>query len=249
MKFKINPNEVFEVLLKKENLVMAKSNISHRCKHRPEGKDVIILKEDLKKFRRTFEIGIGPIGSIKKKCIGISVSKDYEGRIRRWSNAKEAANIKLIFKRIVKMDLKIQKDLIKAMKEKDSVSKTALKGIKADLKKEEINKGSELTRPEKIKILAKAVKQREQSALEYKKANRLELAEQEELEAKILSKYLPSKMATKDIEENLKDILDSIEMPNAKAKIGRAIGAFNNKFPGEAEVESIRRIAEKILGV
>lgn len=56
-----------------------------------------------------------------------------------------------------------------------------------------------LTEQDRVVILEKQVKQRDEAADIYRKANRAELAEKEEREASILKHYLPARMTDDEI--------------------------------------------------
>lgn len=58
-----------------------------------------------------------------------------------------------------------------------------------------------LTEADRIVILEKQVKQRDEAAAIYRKANRPELAEKEEREASLLKSYLPAKMTDDELRE------------------------------------------------
>ena len=72
---------------------------------------------------------------------------------------------------------RIQQDFILAMKAKDENAKSALSGVKSKITEAEKAKSNEaLTDDEVIKVLTKAIKQREESQKIYEEAGREELA-------------------------------------------------------------------------
>ena len=145
------------------------------------------------------------------------------------------------------MQQQIQKDFIQAMKDKNAIAKSALSGLKSALKTEEIAKKRDLTEAEQISVVAKQVKQREQSQNEFEKANRPELALQEQQEADVLRGYLPTQMSEEDIRGNLKTIMESLSMPNPKALVGKTIGEFNKNFPGAADMSVVKRVVDELV--
>jgi uncharacterized protein YqeY len=87
---------------------------------------------------------------------------------------------------------KIQKDLVDAMRAKDELKLSVLRGVKAAIKHREIEKLRALDESESIQILQMLVKQRKESIEQFTKGNRPELAEKETKELAILESYLPA---------------------------------------------------------
>ena len=86
----------------------------------------------------------------------------------------------------------IQKDLVVAMRAKDELKLSVLRGVKAAIKHREIEKIRALDESESIGILQMLVKQRKESIEQFTKGNRPELAEKETKELAILESYLPA---------------------------------------------------------
>jgi uncharacterized protein len=87
---------------------------------------------------------------------------------------------------------KIQKDLVDAMRAKDELRLSVLRGIKAAVKHREVEKIRALDEPETVQILQTLVKQRKESIEQFTKGNRPELAAKETKELAIIESYLPA---------------------------------------------------------
>src|ERR1700704_5531455 len=87
---------------------------------------------------------------------------------------------------------KIQKDWVAAMRAKDELRLSVLRGIKAAIKHKEVEKIRVLDETESIQILQTLVKQRKESIEQFTKGNRPELADKETKELAILETYLPA---------------------------------------------------------
>ena len=85
----------------------------------------------------------------------------------------------------------ISQDLTAAMKAQEALRTGVLRMAKAALKNKEIDKRSPLDDAEAAKVVQTLVKQREDSADQFRKGNRPELADKEEAEILILKAYLP----------------------------------------------------------
>jgi len=92
---------------------------------------------------------------------------------------------------------KIGKDIVEAMKAKDSFRTETLRMAKSALKSKEIDKRSALTESEELAILITMVKQRKDAADQFTKGNRPELAAKEQQEIVLLETYMP-KTASED---------------------------------------------------
>jgi uncharacterized protein len=96
---------------------------------------------------------------------------------------------------------KIQKDLVDAMRSKDELRLSVLRGIKSAIKlketdeirmRDEAKKNRPLDEPETIHILQTLVKQRKESIDQFTRGNRPELAAKETKELAIIQSYLPA---------------------------------------------------------
>ncbi|MFH2061799.1 MAG: GatB/YqeY domain-containing protein [Candidatus Beckwithbacteria bacterium] len=76
------------------------------------------------------------------------------------------------------------------MKQRDTSRMLVLRCLMAALKNKEIEKQENLNEEEEIKIINKEAKKRQDAIIIYKQANRLELAEKEEIELGIIKSYL-----------------------------------------------------------
>jgi len=144
----------------------------------------------------------------------------------------------------------IQEDFVKAMKEKNEVSKSALSGLKAKITEtEKSNSNIDLTDRDIVKVVTKAIKQREESADIYKKAGRDELAERELAERDVLVKYMPAQMTDAEIEIAVREIISEISatVPNQNALRGKTLGEFNKKFQGMADTKSVSTVINRLI--
>ena len=148
----------------------------------------------------------------------------------------------------MKLKERIQNDFITAMKAKDEVAKTALSGIKAKITEaEKANGNSELSDAELIKVINKAIKQREESQKIYSDAGREEMARKEADEACVLRNYMPSQMTEAEIEAEIKKIMAVIDAGGNRNKlVGQTMGTFNKNFQGRADVSIVKNIIEKL---
>jgi uncharacterized protein YqeY len=93
----------------------------------------------------------------------------------------------------------ITQDLTAAMKAKDAPRLSALRMAKSALKNKEIDKQAPLDEADAARVLQGLVKQREDSAQQFRQAGRAELADKEEAEIVVLRAYLPAEASDADI--------------------------------------------------
>jgi uncharacterized protein YqeY len=94
---------------------------------------------------------------------------------------------------------RINADLMTATKAQASLRMSTLRMAKAALKNREIDKRAPLDEPETVRVLQQLVKQREDSAAQYRAAGRIDLADKETAEIAVLKEYLPQEVDDEEI--------------------------------------------------
>ena len=87
---------------------------------------------------------------------------------------------------------KIQKDLTDAMRAKDELRLSVLRGIKSAIQYKETEKMRVLEENESVQILQTLVKQRKESIDQFTKGGRQDLVDKETKELAIIETYLPA---------------------------------------------------------
>ena len=131
---------------------------------------------------------------------------------------------------------KITEDMKTAMRAKDKERLSTLRMVKSEIMKREKDqeKGTELTDEEVIKTLNTLVKQRRDSAEQYEKGGRAELAEKENAEIAVLEEYLPKAASDEEIE---KAVTEAIE----------ETGASSMKDMGNVMKASLAKLSDKTV--
>jgi uncharacterized protein len=93
----------------------------------------------------------------------------------------------------------ITRDLTAAMKAQDAARTSTLRMAKAALMNRQIEKHGPLDDAETVPVLQGLVKQREDSAEQYAKGGRPELADKERAEIVVLKAYLPAEVTEAEI--------------------------------------------------
>jgi len=127
---------------------------------------------------------------------------------------------------------RIQKELVEAMKAKETLRLSVLRGLKTALKNKEIEKMRALNETEEIQVLQTLVKQRKESIEQFTKGGRPELAEQEQAELKLIETYLPAAVSREEIDQAVSETIAEVQASSAK-DMGRVMKAVMAKFAGK----------------
>lgn len=131
----------------------------------------------------------------------------------------------------------LKAELKVAMKNRDTARLTVLRAVLAAITNEEVSGSAahELTDQQEMQVLTKQVRQRRESAAEYEKAGRQDLADTETAEAEMLQAYLPAPLT----EDEVKDLVDAeiaaLDEPPTMKQMGQLVQAVNAKAAGRAE--------------
>ena len=138
----------------------------------------------------------------------------------------------------------IDNQIKESMLNKSKERLVALRAIKSAILLEEKNGGSK--KLEDVQILMRLIKQRKDSRDLYKKENRIDLAEKESNEIKIIEEFLPEQMSDVDLEKKIGEIIK--EEGGASMKdMGRIMGIAVKKLDGKADNSRISVFVKKLL--
>lgn len=125
-----------------------------------------------------------------------------------------------------------------AMKAKDKTKLSTLRLISAAIKDRDIaNRTSgkdSVSDDDVLAILAKMVKQREDSARVYEEGNRLELAEQERAEIEIINAFLPAQLTADEVETAIASAIDEAGAESLR-DMGKVMGVLKGKYTGQMD--------------
>ncbi len=141
---------------------------------------------------------------------------------------------------------KIKSDMIKAMKEQDKFRLSVIRMIKASIDKERIDKKIEITDEVVIDVLAKELKTREESRLEFSKAGRTDLVEDLDKEIEIIKEYLPEPLTEEEIDKIINDAFKETEASSIK-DMGKVMKLVTPKVKGRCDMKEVsNKIKEKL---
>tara|TARA_B100001964_G_C13841907_1_gene426242 strand:- start:58 stop:507 length:450 start_codon:yes stop_codon:yes gene_type:complete len=146
------------------------------------------------------------------------------------------------------LENKIMTAMKESMKSKDQTSLRALRAIKSAIILQKTQKGSsdEISNEDELKILQKLVKQRKDSADIYKNQDRMDLAQPELDEIKVIEEFLPEAMSEEEVENEVKKVIDETGAEGMK-DMGRVMGIVTKKLMGKADGKTISTIVRNNL--
>ena len=146
------------------------------------------------------------------------------------------------------LENKIMTSMKESMKSKDQTSLRALRAIKSAIIVHKTQKGSsdEITNEDELKILQKLVKQRKDSADIYQTQGRIDLAQPELDEIKVIEQFLPEAMSEDEIESEVKKVIDQTGAEGMK-DMGKVMGIVTKKLMGKADGKTISTIVRNNL--
>ena len=136
----------------------------------------------------------------------------------------------------------IQKDMYKAMKEKEKERINALRNIIGKLKYRYIDKRDKLTEQEEIKVIQSLAKQRRESIEMYKQGGRNDLVETETKELSIIEEYLPQAMSEEEVRRLVRETVKETGA-ESMSDLGKVMPLVMKKGAGKID----GKIAQKIL--
>jgi uncharacterized protein YqeY len=127
---------------------------------------------------------------------------------------------------------RIQTDMVAAMRGKEEMKLNAIRMIKAALKKHEVDSMKPLDEATELQILSTLIKQRREAADMFRKGDRVELANKEEAELKLIESYMPSAPSDEEIEQAIASAMAENGATSAK-QMGVVMKAVQAKLAGK----------------
>jgi uncharacterized protein YqeY len=151
------------------------------------------------------------------------VQASYLKRIKRWANMRDTIN----------------EALKQAMRDKAKERLSTLRLINAAIKDMDISLRGEgreegASDDDILKILAKMVKQRQESARTYEEGGRLDLAEREFEEIKVIEEFLPRQLEETEVVSAIDTAISSVGASSIR-DMGKIMGALKSKYTGQID--------------
>jgi uncharacterized protein len=156
--------------------------------------------------------------------------------------------------------VKLNDDLKQSLRDKDALKTSTIRLLissirYAEMKKQdaEFNKKADadlkqvtLSDPEILGVIAKEVKQREDSIEAFKQGHRQDLVDKESAEMAILKTYLPQQLSRDEIAAEAKKTITELGAKGPSDK-GKVMGKMVAKLKGKADGKDINTIVTDLL--
>lgn len=143
----------------------------------------------------------------------------------------------------------ILSDLKEAMKAGDTKKRDTLRLLDSAVKNAEIEKQKRetgLSDEEVLEVIARAVKQRQDSIRQFEDGGRPELAQAEKEELEILMPYLPAQLSEDEIRVIVKEVI-SASGAVSPSDMGKIMGQAMARLKGQADGNVVRKIVQEEL--
>ena len=141
----------------------------------------------------------------------------------------------------------ITSDIKEAMKARNVDKLAALRAVKSAIMLEATKDGSTTVSDEvSLKLIAKLVKQRKDSAAIFEEQNRPDLVVDEVNQLAYLEPYLPSQMGEEEVRKIVQEFIEKIGV-SSLADMGKCMGPLMGRLNGKADGSLISKIVKEEL--
>ena len=140
----------------------------------------------------------------------------------------------------------ITEDMKNAMRAKDSERLGTIRLLLAACKQREVDERIELDDVAVIAIVDKLIKQRKDSITAFTTANRMDLADKEAAELKVLEAYLPQRLSAEEVMTEVKAIVAELGA-TGPGDMGKVMGAVKTRLAGKADMGQVSAAVKAAL--
>jgi uncharacterized protein YqeY len=140
----------------------------------------------------------------------------------------------------------ITEDMKNAMRAKDSERLGTIRLLLAAAKQKEVDERVEIDDPMMIAIVDKLIKQRKDSIAAFTLAERMDLADKEAAEIKVLEVYLPQRMSAVEVAEAVQTIVNQLGA-TGPGDMGKVMGAVKVQLAGKADMGQVSAAVKAAL--
>jgi len=137
-------------------------------------------------------------------------------------------------------------DIKDAMKTQAQAKLLALRTLHSEVKNATVNAGKDPTDEAVVQVVAKAIKQRQDAATQYRAATREDLALKEDAEIEIFRRYQPQQLDRPAVEGIIRAAIAELGV-SSKKDMGRVMQAIMPKVKGRADGKMVNEIVQALL--
>ncbi len=140
----------------------------------------------------------------------------------------------------------IKNDLKQAMLDKNNFVRDTLRLFIAEVQRFEIDNKEEVDDAKALQIINKMIKQRNDSISQFRDGGRDDLADKEQSEVDILSKYKPEQLSEEVVTAKVKDVIAETNA-TSMADIGKVMGILKTTLAGKADMGMVSNVVKNEL--
>ena len=140
----------------------------------------------------------------------------------------------------------IKNDLKQAMLDKNDLVRDTIRMFLSEVQRFEIDNKEEVDDTKALQIINKMIKQRNDSISQFKEGGREDLADKEQQEVEILSKYKPEQLSEEEIAEKVKSAIQESGAESMQ-DIGKVMGILKSALAGSADMGLVSKIVKDQL--
>ncbi len=146
------------------------------------------------------------------------------------------------------LEQQISKQIMEAMKAKDTVRLSALRNIKKYIIEAKTSGTAVDTLPDAdvVKIISKLAKQGSDSAAIYTQQNRPDLAEEELAQVRVMQEFLPRQMTAEELAAAVREIIAEVGA-ESMTDMGKVMGVASKRLAGQADGKDISAKVKELL--
>lgn len=144
------------------------------------------------------------------------------------------------------MGIKLSDDIRRALKAGEKEKLSALRLMHAAIQQREIDTQKKLDDRERMHLLSRLAKQRQESISQFAAAGRQDLVDKEKFELSVIRSYLPEPLDDKAIEELVEKTITELKA-NGMKDMGQVMRALKEAVAGRAEMSALSQLVRKKL--
>jgi len=141
---------------------------------------------------------------------------------------------------------RLQKDLKKALRERDAERKAVIRIALTDITNAEVEKRGELDDQEIVAVLRKQAREREETIEELRDTDRSERLAEQEARLAILQAYLPDLLSREEIVAEAEQVIEDVGATSMR-EMGPVMGRLMAKLKGRADGHEVNQVVRELL--
>ena len=132
------------------------------------------------------------------------------------------------------------------MLDKDNFVRDTLRLFMAEVQRFEIDNKEEVDDTKAVQIINKMIKQRNDSISQFRSGGRDDLADNEQSEVDVLSKYKPEQLSEEDVVVKVKEAIAEVNA-SSMADMGKVMGILKSTLAGTADMGIVSNVVKNEL--